>query len=66
MEMRETVGEALAKCSVRSEQRRALWAEFVTVFEKTGALAATENLADRANEVKSKLETKLVDLEKKL
>lgn len=66
MEIKETVSNALANCSVRVEERKSLWAEIAPLFENAGASAVTRNLADRANDLKSKLDTKLRELSEKL
>jgi hypothetical protein len=65
MEVVDVVSGVLAHSS-RSEERTALWIELATMFEKTGASAATQGLAERADGLKTKFDSTLREIGKKL
>jgi len=66
MEVVDVVSGVIAHSSVRSEERKALWIELATMFGKTGGLAATQNLAERANGLKVRFDASLRELGKML
>jgi hypothetical protein len=66
MQIVQIVTGVLADSSARVEERGALWTDLATTFEKNGGSAATQMLAERANLLKSRFDSTLRELGKKL